>query len=56
MHEPYTFGISEIEAKSRFGNSFFGVKNCHHLKKNLFSFQNKQSKFTHLNFFWGKVK
>ncbi len=23
MHEPYTFGISEIEAKTRFGNSFF---------------------------------
>jgi hypothetical protein len=31
MHEPYTFGISEIEAKTRFGNSFVLVKNCRHL-------------------------
>jgi hypothetical protein len=42
MHEPYTFGISEIEAKTRFGNTlFFG--------ENLSSFDNVWKKKKNLS-------
>jgi hypothetical protein len=59
MHEPYTFGISEIEAKTRFGNSFFWVKICHHLimfgKFSPF-FPKQVIKFHPFKTFLGKVK
>jgi hypothetical protein len=45
MHEPYLFGISEIEAKTRFGNSFFFGENLpsfDHVWK-IFSFLSKTS-------------